>query len=299
MGHRRVIPKNIKSEKKKKTRPRVKFAKNRSPIPKALGTKALRRGKSKAEPHTHTTWENIVLHYLSKLRGFLVPSNCSSKCTISTRASTCVEDTDLKSEDLNPPRKKRKRNVKQSVTAHPNKFRSTKDLDSTICLSEMTDDSLPNQSKTKKRKKALKIVSAAIDYGCAHGIIENKGSYFWLKKAFNKLANRSPTPCVTKRHQRCKTCNTLAQKFTSSGKKSNRHSHSDNSSEKNSTVCVDKKRKHHDDYHYSPSSIFGKRNNEESIFKEKRLNSRAHSLDPSKFSNMNCSCTLCKNKRFY
>lgn len=249
MGNRRGN--RNKADKKKKAAPRVKFAKNATPPAKLLAPKNNLR---KAQPHT--TWENIVLHYLSKLRGFLAPSSCTSKCTITTAASTCVQDSSPKRTDVEP----RKKRVLKGITHHPNKFRNNnKDPNSTVCLSDTSDDSNASpKSKQKKKKKALKIVSAAIDYGCAHGIIENKGKYFWLKNVFNRITNRSLTPCLKK--ERCKTCKALAQKF-SNGHKSNRHSKSNVSSRQNSTTICGAKGK--SDIDCSRSCIFKRGSNNE------------------------------------
>lgn len=294
MGHRRG--KNKKSEKKhRKPRTRVKFAKNVTPPPKVSTKVSPKNILRKAQPQPHTTWENIVLHYLSKLRGFLAPSSCTSKCTVSTRPSTGVNDNQKRGEtDF----EKAPKHSLEGMTHHPNKYRNIKDANSTICLSDTSEDSiLAPKSRQKKKKKALKIVSAAIDYGCAHGIIENKGRYFWLKNTFNRIANRSPTPCVKK--QRCKTCKELAQKY-SYGHRTSHRQRSATSTPRDSTTVCDVRGK--PNLNCSRSSIYkrGSNNDHEDQCKAKRSRSRPESMDRNKISSsLKCNCSLCKNHRSY
>lgn len=293
MGYRRG---NCKSGNSKKTVPhRVKFVKSGNNSSKLLASKNILR---KARPHS--TWENIVLHYLSKLRGFLAPSSCSSKCTLSTRTSTCFDEENLAS-NLRHVSGRKGKGILKSIAHHTNKYGNpilNKRESSTVCVSETSDDTVALPKSKQKKKKAFKIVSAAIDYGCAHGIIENRGKYFWLKNTFNRIANRSPTPCP--RRQSCKSCKVLAQKF-SNEKKSGYHKQSNVSSKKNSaTFCA---KKSEPEACYSQSSIYRKESNSGEInnLKGKQSKSRPCSMERSRLNKLSnkCNCTLCKNHDFY
>lgn len=64
-------------------------------------------------------------------------------------------------------------------------------------LSKSASDRVIGRAKERQTKrKALKIVNAAIRYGCAHGLIEKRGKYFRVKSS---LKCRSPTPAPIRR----------------------------------------------------------------------------------------------------
>lgn len=186
--------------KQQKPRPRVKFPKSVvSPPPEKTLTKPAVKGKISAP-----TWENIVLKYLSKLRGFLRPAHQTCK-TVATNRNHPVagpKETSVQSfqrAQADP----RRDNVKKSaklMEPDPDKYSSNcqeilKRRRSAVACSSAASEAGTSSSSIRaaRKSKAAKIVSAAIDYGCATGIIRNSGKYFWFRNTFKKVT-KSPTP---------------------------------------------------------------------------------------------------------
>lgn len=168
------------------------------------------RAKSvvKSTPTISTsTWENIVLYYLSKLKGFLGPigNTCKPACSTKNDNNHPVvgpkeTSTQLfRRSQVNPVRKGLKRAVKlmepdaDRYSSHCREIlrrrRSTTNFSSVSRAGTST-----TSIREARNTKAAKIVSAAIDYGCATGIIRNNGKYFWFKNPARENLTRSPSP---------------------------------------------------------------------------------------------------------
>ncbi|KAJ3666484.1 hypothetical protein Zmor_001925 [Zophobas morio] len=141
----------------------VKFAKSRSPIPR------------KKAPNNADSYANIVLHYLSKLKGLFQSPRIYNKdlANYFTRGSF---------DNISKPILKK----------DPRRVNSY------------------SESESESKQKAYDIVTAAIQYGCANNIIEKVGNYFLVKnKSEQKVSTRRPTPGPD--YIRCASCKNLAK----------------------------------------------------------------------------------------
>lgn len=163
---------------------------------------------------TEAVTQNIVLHYLSKLKCFLTASSISSNADHPVPGGRETALHSFKRVNADNRRARAIRNVMEPMEPQPEKYASTdrrflqKTKPNTNCCSSESEDEEPRTSRKFRKKKALKIVSAAIDYGCATGIIGSRGKYFWLKHTLSKLARRSPTPGP---RGKCQKCDVLAK----------------------------------------------------------------------------------------
>lgn len=184
------------------------------------------RAKSivKSTPEISTsTWENIVLYYLSKLKGFLQPisNTCKSACSTENDNNHPVvgpKETSVqlfRRSQVNPVRKDLKRAVKlmepdaDRYSSHCREIlrrrRSTTNFSSVSRAGTST-----TSIREARNTKAAKIVSAAIDYGCATGIIRNNGKYFWFKNP-NRRENLTRSPSPNRRATRSPTAPRLCR----------------------------------------------------------------------------------------
>ncbi|EEZ98878.1 hypothetical protein TcasGA2_TC004492 [Tribolium castaneum] len=154
----------------------VKFAKSRSPVAR------------KKVPNTADSYANIVLYYLSKLKGlFHSPVN--------------HEKTSYYARDA---------------------YDSSKPI-----LRKDSRKMGYGDSDIDAKEKACEIVNAAIQYGCANNIIEKVGNYFLLKKSEQpkqRMAVRRPTPGPD--YVRCASCKNLtkfSRKYSVVNVRENRH----------------------------------------------------------------------------
>lgn len=182
--------------KQQKPRPRVKFPKSVvAPTPEKILTKPAVKVKISAP-----TWENIVLKYLSKLRGFLRPAHQTCKTVAANKNHPVAGPNETSAQSFQRVQVDSRRNhVKKSVKLmEPDPDKYSSDCHEILhrrrsvvgCSSAASEAGTSSSSIRAVRKgKAAKIVSAAIDYGCAAGIIRNNGKYFWFKNV-----TRSPTP---------------------------------------------------------------------------------------------------------
>lgn len=162
----------------------------------------IKKVKVRGTTPKNTTWENIVLYYLSKLKGFLQPAcanNCNNNHPVPGPNKTSAEL--FRQSQINPVRKNLKRSVKL-MEPDANRYSSQcreilRRRRSVTTISSVSRAGTSTTSIREARKtKAEKIVSAAIDYGCAAGIIRNHGKYFWFK---HPKTRPSRTPSVNSR----------------------------------------------------------------------------------------------------
>lgn len=131
-------------------------------------------GKSQTDIKPPENYENLILHYLTKLKRLFG----STDDVEATRKSKERQGRQHKSKnyvDLNTTRPSPRKTSKQKL------YEVLK-----------TDE---NQMERMIKDKAFNIVNSAIEYGFANKILEKKGNYFILKNRKNlKLAARQPTP---------------------------------------------------------------------------------------------------------
>lgn len=281
MGSKYTSSKRDKERRNSKRR-RVRFSvppKSPSPASKILGPRS--------------NWENIVLHYLSKLKDFLTPSNCSSlmsvKCASNaTPVRECANNYSSKKCDRNCKHEKRSQSI----------------------LSDRT--STESMSSKDKKRKAMKIVSAAIEYGRAQGIIENNGKYFWMKNMFSKVANRSPTPAPSRKHKISKPHKAISRKFSVCMKTSSQENTSSPMQKNKSRSCTNVKRKKskmsHCDDHVKSNYSLRSRNSEKmdvrqkadlfkTRFPKKYPPNSSRAILPDQYPTWTCNCPLCRKRR--
>lgn len=164
-----------------------------------------RKAKSTVPKNSTLTWENIVLYYLSKLKGFWRPigDSCNKSYLEKNHPDPGKQPTAVDLHRINHINYKRE-SLKQSkklMEPYPNRYTSHCNdiLRRRRSITSVSSVSRCGTSTTSIREarntKAAKIVSAAIDYGCATGIIRNNGKYFWFKNTRNNTSmSRSPTP---------------------------------------------------------------------------------------------------------
>lgn len=196
-----------------KSRLRAKFPTCLPPSPAPSSPKTT---KNTAAP----TWENIVLYYLSKLRGFLRPAHqactaaaCNKNHPVPGRRETSAESFRRANAD---PRRSSLKATAKPMEPEPDRYSSKcqellKKPRSTSSFRSASEADSTNSLHSARQKKAIKIVSAAVDYGCATGIIGNNGKYFWFKEDA-KAAGRSPTPAPRKLCRECSNVKALSRK---------------------------------------------------------------------------------------
>lgn len=281
MGSKHTSSKRDKERRNSKRR-RVRFSvppKSPSPASKILGPRS--------------NWENIVIHYLSKLKDFLTPSNCSSLLSVKCPSNT----TPNRECPNNHPSKRCDR-----ICKHERRSQSM--------LSDRS--SAVSVSMKDRKRKAMKIVSAAIEYGRAQGIIENNGKYFWMKNIFNKVANRSPTPAPRK-HKASRPHKTLSQKFSVCVKTSSQENSRSPLPKNKSRSCTTVKRKKSrispcETVHAKSNYSLRSRNSQKlnvrqkadmfkARFPKKYPPNSSRAVLPDQYPTWTCNCPLCRKRR--
>lgn len=163
-------------------------------------------------------WENIVLHYLSKLRNVWQKKANGNESEHPVKGNREDIQSTFKRENMGDRKARVMKNVIKNMHPRPDKYSSK---------SKLIIDEVKRKSETGSvvgydcydigKRKVLNIVSKALDYGLAHGIVSKSGKYFWLNhnNRFKTVATRIPTPRPTpkkilnrnvpKKHQRKKS----------------------------------------------------------------------------------------------
>lgn len=186
----------------------------KSTVATASPEKTSKKLAPKTDPEVAApTWENIVLHYLSKLRGFLRPTHQSCRTAFNSKNHPVAGTRQTSVQffqrvQSNFTRDFLEKSSVKPMEPDPDKYSSkcrqilNRQRSATAFSSAPSEAGTSSTSIRAARKvKASKIVSAAIDYGCASGIIRSNGRYFWFKEKNARI--RSPTPFARKL---CKLC---------------------------------------------------------------------------------------------
>lgn len=189
---------SIMSRRPSKQKPplKAKFSSTLPPTHEKVKGQAIAKIKPKKSP---STWEKIILYYLSQLKNFFGLLSCDSSDNhpIAGKNETSVDT--FRRNQANSLRDNLKKKVK-TMEPEPDRYSSKchEILRRRRSITSISSGSEAGTSTTtvreSRQQKAAKIVSAAIDYGCATGIIRNNGKYFWLKRSVKGNPIRSPAP---------------------------------------------------------------------------------------------------------
>lgn len=156
-----------------KQRHRRKYQPSRSP---STPTAEKSTTKPPQPKESKGAWENIVLHYLSKLKNYW-SSGYSIKQEHPTPGGRNTADTAFrnKNEKVFQPKERK------LMEPRPNSYTS-KSKDILDKRSRNEDASFEQEDYCLAgKRKALNIVSNALEYGLANGIVSKNGNYFWIK----------------------------------------------------------------------------------------------------------------------
>lgn len=141
-----------------------------------------------------TMWENIVLHYLSKLKNVL-PGYRNVNHPIPGKRPDASIAFHEQNKDLR--RKRVEKGLVKPALPQPQKYFSTK-LD------------LNEKGIAFNKEKAFNIVSDALQYGVANGVVKKSGKYFYI--SFSPTEKKKQT----ERCNSCEHCNLLNEQDTNS-----------------------------------------------------------------------------------
>lgn len=131
--------------------------------------------KSQATIKPPENYENLILHYLTKLKRLFGSTD------------------DVENNRSSKERQGRQNRSKNYVELNSTRPTARKLTSKPKLYEELRSDE--NEMERTIKDKAFNIVNSVIEYGFANNILEKKGNYFILKNRKNiKLAARQPTP---------------------------------------------------------------------------------------------------------
>lgn len=211
-----------RKRREKKRRPKV-IQKRRSYKSKKSAPKTTTPAPT-AKTASSVVWENIVLHYLGKLKNAWKSLPDTPK-SVASKTSNCVSNTTAND---NVNRSCNKKSHTSELKCPPNSLQQSKSQNSIF--------SFGSDTYNLAKRKAISIVRNAIEYGQSKGIISRNGKFFWLKddmsnQAESHISGLPDSQCRTNRSKKkvnnikTKSCCSVATPTTFLSKHSSKFSH--------------------------------------------------------------------------
>lgn len=172
---RRGRPRQPKEQRRRRVPQKVKPKRQPLKVPPPVAPRA--------KTTSNIVWENIVLHYLNKLK-----NAWKSKPNQTSELKDDLPNLPGSSNmDLGKIPCGRRKSTVSALKCPPNSLDQSKSQNSLI--------SLGSDSYNMAKRKAINIVRHAIEYGQSKGIISKNGKFFWLKDEVIPLTGPDEIPC--------------------------------------------------------------------------------------------------------